>query len=368
MARNKRKAPHNKNRKIMSIFGFVVIALLVILIIMFPKSPKLPSPSLKDLGARHGIDIGIHALEHRLNERVYSNIVTTQFNQLTIDREAHWDTIRPSPETYDFRETDAIVSFAEKHGMKIQLHHLLWGERSWLPGWLKEGNYSSQQLRAYQKDYIQKVVSRYKGRVNEWSVSNEAFTRKARQYNLRDWWADNTSDDFTNLDNLFIWAKQADPNAILLLNDFHNEEENDIANDMYDYIKEAKKRGVPIDGIGMQLHVNAAKPPSRLGVIKNMQRFGALGVPSYVTEFDVNVNSLEGNKAYKRKVEATVTYEMVRACIESKSCNSFSVFGVSDKNDYLKTLLNTDSHSFLFDSRFRPKPSFFSFREALVNQ
>jgi hypothetical protein len=55
---------------------------------------------------------------------------------------------------------------------------------------------------------------------------------------------------------------------------------------------------------------------------------------------------------------------MVRACVESKACVSFAVFGVSEKNDVLKNLTHTDSHSFLFDSRFRPKPSYAAFRQA----
>jgi endo-1,4-beta-xylanase len=326
--------------------------------------PDLPKPPLKELGAKHGIAVGVHPLEHRLSERVYPDLVTQEFSSLIIDRESHWKTIKAKEGGYDFKETDNIVNFGLKNNMTVQLHHLVWGEENWLPDWLRAGNHTNDELREMIQEYISKVVGRYRGKVKEWSVVNEVHSRARHHYNLRDWWADRLGNNPFELDNYFYWANQADPGAKLLLNDFDNEVENAVSNDMYNYIKEAKARSVPIHGLGMQMHINGAKPPKKEAVIKNMQRFAAIGAPVYVTEFDVNINQVKGDDKTKAKIEAQVTYDMVRACIESKACVSFAEFGVTDKQEWLKKLANTDSHSFLFTSRFKPKPSFYAFRQA----
>lgn len=330
------------------------------------RSPDLPLPPLKSLAEQRNIELGVHVQLSRLHDPVYPNVVSSQFGFATIDGEAHWRDTRPDEGVYDYSQADEVARFAENRGMPLQVHHLIWGERAWLPDWLKKGDYTPAQLRQMQKDYITKTVSHYKGRVKEWSVVNETYSRAEHHYNLRDWWADHMQQTEADMDNYFRWARQADPQATLLINDFDNEVQNSVSNKIYAYVKAAKARGVPIDGIGMQMHVNAARPLNKDEVIKNMQRFAAIGVPTYVTEFDVNVNSLTGDKATKRTVEARVTYDMVRACIESRACVSFSAFGVSEKNDLLKSWFQTDSHSFMFDSRFRPKASFTAFRQALL--
>jgi endo-1,4-beta-xylanase len=327
-------------------------------------TPNLPQPPLKDLATSHGIKLGSHALSNRLKDRPYTDITASQYSFITIDGEAQWISLRPSPARYNYTGVDKLMAFAQKNHMPIQIHHLVWGEEKFLPAWLKNGRYSQGQLLNILHDGITNVVGRYKGKVAEWTVVNEAFTRSRHIYGLHDWWGEHTGGSTSYIDDSFIWAHQADPNAKLLLNDFDDETENSVSNAAYAYIKAAKARGVPIDGIGMQMHINAANPPSKAAVIKNMQRFGALGVPTYVTEFDVNVNLVKGSNTYKNQLESQITYTIVRACVESKSCVSFDEFGISDRESLIKWLGHIDSHSFLFDSRYRPKPSFYAFREA----
>jgi endo-1,4-beta-xylanase len=341
----------------LSLAGFVVWRLTF-------RFPKLPVPPLNTLAQRQRVQLGVHIQLSRLHDPVYPELTSSQFDEGIIDGEAHWKSTRPAPNIYDFKEADEVADFAASHHMSLQLHHLIWGERAWLPDWLKHGQFTPAQLRQFQHDYITKTVTHYKGRVKEWSVVNENVSRAKHYYNLKDWWADHIGLTETDLDNYFRWAHAADPSATLVLNDFSNEVENEVSDQQYRYIKAAKARGVPIDGLGMQFHINAADPPKAADVIKNMQRFQSIGAPVYVTEFDVNVNQLQGSQTYKRQVEAKITYDMVRACVESKACVSFAVFGVSEKNDVLKNLTHTDSHSFLFDSRFRPKPSYAAFRQA----
>ena len=337
------------------IFGYWYISL---------SAPNLPSPPLKDLAATHKIALGIHVNSKRLNNRIYPVIASSQFAFVTIDGGAHFKEVRPSLTQYDFTESDKIVAFAKSHNMTVQLHHLVWGDDFVLPKWLIEGKYTKEQLLDIQQKHITNIVEHYKGQVKEYTVVNEAFTEAQHVYGLRDWWTDHIGSDMKHIDNYFIWAHQADPKAKLLLNDFNNETKNSISDAMYTYLKSARARGVPIDGIGMQMHIDASMPHKKNDVVKNMQRFGAIGVPVYVTEFDVNTNAVKGDSVYKSQLDSQITYEMTRACIESKACISFNEFGISDKQNLLKWITEAKSRSYLFDSRFRPKLSFYKFRQA----
>ncbi len=349
--------------------GLLVIAITSLVVwYSFPSSPNLPIPSLKDLANKNHISIGVHTSLDRLSDTPYKNIVTSQFSFITIDGEANWNFIHPTLSKYNYSKVDKLMTFANMHNMPVQIHHLIWGEQLFLPTWLKTGGYTSMQLLNIIHSYITNVVGHLKGRVAVWSVVNEVFSRNQHLYGLQDWWANNIKDGTAYVDDSYIWAHQVDPNAKLILNDFDNETENSVSNAEYNYIKAAQLRGVPIDGIGMQMHIDAANPPSTQDVIKNIKRFAAIGIPTYVTEFDVNLNSVKGSSQYKNQLEANITYDMVRACVESKACVSFDEFGVSDKDNTLKSIAHTNSHSYLFTSRYVPKLSFYSFRNALISQ
>lgn len=336
------------------------------------RSATLPSPSLRELAVKHNLQIGNFAIRNLIQEKPYSDILTSQFDFVLADNTPNWyftdGGLRPSPTTYNFEHMDEVMAYAERHAMPVQAHHFLWGEEKWLPDWLKNGNYTKQQLLDIIRDHITTVGGHYKGRIREWTVVNEAFTRGQHLYGLRDWWGDHVGDQ-SYIDQAFIWARQADPQAKLILNDFGNEGINDVSNAMYAYIKDAKTRGVPIDGIGMQMHIDGTHRPGKDEVISNMKRFAALGVGVYVTEFDVNMNDLKTDNATKDRIAGEIYYEMTRACIESEVCHSFAQLGITDKETWYNYMGNSDNaRPLMFDKKYRAKPAFYSFRWALEQQ
>ncbi|HEX5455739.1 MAG TPA: endo-1,4-beta-xylanase [Candidatus Saccharimonadales bacterium] len=327
-------------------------------------APKLPEPPLKELASAHKISLGVHVQARRLDDRIYPGIVSSQFDFVTVDGGIHFQEVQPSLTRFDFSKADPIVEFAEKHNMSVQMHHLVWGDDFVLPAWLTEGKFNKQQILDILHKHITTIVKHYKGRIKEYTVVNEAFTENQHVYGLRNWWAEHIGNDMKYIDDYFIWAHRADPKAKLLLNDFNDQTKNSVSDAIYKYVKAAKARGVPIDGVGMQMHIDASQPSKKQDVIDNMKRFGKIGVPVYVTEFDVNTNSVKGSDAYKNRLESKITYDMVRACIESKACISFDAFGVTSRNDLIKKITRANSRAYMFDSRFRPRSAFYSFRQA----
>jgi endo-1,4-beta-xylanase len=352
------------------IFGVVFAVIVVAGVLIWSRTshtPNLPAPPLKDLAAKHNISLGNYASLKLINEKPYRDVLTTQYEFATVDGEPNWvfndGSLRPTPTTFDYTNMDKVVQFAQANKMPIQMHHLIWGEEKWLPAWLKNGNYSKQQLLDIIHYHISNVAGHYKGQVREWSVVNEAFTRGEHVNGLHDWWADHVGDT-SYIDDAFIWAHQADPNAKLILNDFQNESENPVSNAEYNYVKDAKARGVPIDGIGLQMHIDATYPPKKEDVIKNMQRFNAIGVKTYITEFDVNLNQVKGDATVRNRLQSQIYYDMARACIESKSCPSFAQLGITDKETWYNDLGWTKSEPLMFDRKYHTKPDFYAFRRA----
>lgn len=333
-----------------------------------PDPVVLPEPSLKELAKQNGISIGNFAIRSHLKNKAYTDILTSQFDFALADNTPNWyftdGGLRPSATTYNWEHMDEVMKFAEDNGMAVESHHYLWGEQKWLPDWLKEGNYSKDELMNLMREHIMTVGGRYSGRIKQWTVVNEAFTRDQHLFDLRDWWADNTG-GLDYIDQAFIWARQADPKSKLILNDFNNEAINDTSNAMYEYVKGALARGVPIDGIGMQMHIDGGHPPTKDEVISNMKRFAALGVDVYVTEFDVNMNDVKADAHDKNRIQENIYYEMMRACIESKVCTHFAYLGITDDETWYKHIGLDDPRPLPFDERYRPKPAFWGIRTAL---
>ncbi len=195
---------------------------------------KLPDPPLKDLAKSHQIELGNFSIRTLMNEPPYHHILTSQFDFATIDNTPNWHFtdggLRPSATTYNFKQMDEVVNFARRNHMPMEAHHFLWGEEKWLPDWLKNGNYDKKTLLNLIHDHIATVGTRYRGTIRQWTVVNEAFSRNRHIFGLRDWWADHTS-GMDYIDQAFIWARQADPQAKLILNDFEDESKNDISDE-----------------------------------------------------------------------------------------------------------------------------------------
>jgi endo-1,4-beta-xylanase len=331
--------------------------------------PPLPQPPLKTLAKQHNLQIGSFAARKYLRERPYADILSSQFEYAIVDGEPNWhfedSTLRPAPDKYDFTSLDKVFGFAEQHAMPIRYQHLLWGDAKWLPDWLTQGKYSREQLLDLIHNHIETVGARYKGRVREYSVVNEAFSRKLLTGGNHDWWGEQLGTDY--IDQSFTGARQADPGAVLILNDFGNETEGQISNLMYDYVKDARARGIPVDAIGMQMHISGTNPPAKDKVLTNMQRFAALGVKVYVTEFDVNMHGVIGDDLTKQARQAEIYRDMLGACLEAGPdvCPNFGFLGLVDRQSWYNGLGIHDASPLMFHDDYSPKPAFFAVRELL---
>lgn len=369
----------SKKLKLLLLSFAVVVGIAVLLqttkqddVYVTRPGPQLPNPPLKELAERRGVAVGSFASLKYLRERAYTDILSAEFEYAIIDGEPNWKfedfTLRPSKDEFNFANLDAVFAYADENDMPVRVQHMLWGDEKWLPEWLTTGTFSDDELMSIIENHIKTVAGRYKGRVREYTVVNEAFSRKLETGGNKDWWGQRL--DFSYIDNAFVWARQADPNAILLLNDFGNEYDSPITNLMYDYARDAKARGIPIDAVGMQMHISGSQQASKEDVKATMRRFAGLGLKVYITEFDVNMHDFEGSEEEKNQKQADIYRDMVSACVEvgAEVCPNFGFLGLVDRQSWYNGIGLDEADPLMFKSDYTPKPAFFAVRDAFEKQ
>ncbi|HYF35592.1 MAG TPA: endo-1,4-beta-xylanase, partial [Prosthecobacter sp.] len=141
------------------------------------------------------------------------------------------------------------------------------------PAWLESQSWTREELRQVLREHVATAVSRYQGRVQLWDVVNEAIDEDGgRRQSL---WQRVIGDDYIEL--AFRWAHEADPKAVLLYNDFNGEGLGRKSDAIYELLRDLKNRGVPIHGVGLQMHMTVGKIPPQKEFRANLQRLADLG-------------------------------------------------------------------------------------------
>jgi endo-1,4-beta-xylanase len=253
---------------------------------------------------------------------------------------------------YDFAPADRIVRFATDHGMAVRGHVLVWHNQN--PSWLD--GLSRGELRAALADHIQTLMHRYAGRIGEWDVVNEAVDDHGK---LRpSVWLKGLGPGYIAL--AFELAHAADPSAKLFYNDYGAEGKGTKADAVFQLVAALKRSGVPIDGLGLQAHVDARLPP---GYAENIARFASLGLQLELTEVDVRLKS---DDAAARRAQAAQYARLVDGC---RPCTRFTVWGLDDGDSWVPGgPFPGYGHATLLDDKLRPKPAFDAFRAALLRR
>ncbi len=133
------------------------------------------------------------------------------------------------------------------------------------------------------------VADHYRGQVYAWDVVNEAIADDGP--GLRDSvFRQKLGDGY--IADAFRLAHQVDPQALLFYNDYGGEDLNAKSDRIYDLVRGLVQQGVPIDGVGLQMHISASNPPDAAAVASNMRRFVSLGLRVNISEMDVQVRDL----------------------------------------------------------------------------
>jgi len=341
-----------------------------------PEAPSVPSvapvaptapDSLREASAPTGRHVGVALATWFFDEPQYAALAARHFDSLTAENEMKWDAIEPDPGRFNFEAGDRLIAFAEAHHMRVRGHTLVWNKQ--LAPWVK--TLPKDELRAAMLRHVRTTVEHWKGRIAQWDVVNEALDQSGQ---LRD------DSPFTALGpsylaDAFRAAHAADPRALLFYNEWDIEAERWPKTDgAYRLVRELKQSGVPIHGIGLQMHLDPRNWPDADEMRRNVARFAELGLSVELTEIDVPVGEIPGTLADKLARQSELARGVVRACLGVPACTGMTFWGLTDKHSWLASpewapRRGRGPHLALpFDENYQPKPMYTGILAALAGR
>ncbi|WP_458126105.1 endo-1,4-beta-xylanase [Paenibacillus sp. Z3-2] len=338
-------------------------------------------PDLVDIVGQHyamGAAIDQSALD---SEDPHSQLLTKHFNSITAGNFMKMDAMQPQEGQFVWSEADRLVNFAEANGMEVRGHTLLW--HSQVPEWFfTDPNDASkpatrEQLLARMKTHIQTIVTRYKGKVHTWDVVNEVISdggglrNQASGSKWRDIIGDvdGDGDDSDYIELAFRYAREADPDAVLVINDYGLEGSASKLNDMVKLVEKLLAQGTPIDAVGFQMHVSMYGPDVKL-IREAFEKVIALGVNVQVTELDVSIYSsnseLEMPVTDELMLQQAYRYRELFDLFEDLGkrgvMDSVTVWGLADDGTWLDNhpVKGRKDAPLLFDRKLKAKPAYWA--------
>lgn len=326
--------------------------------------PAAYTQTLRDLAAARNIHIGTAVTPSHLNEPGFAKTLAREFNQVEPENSLKFGPIHPALDKYDFAPGDALVTFAQEHQMVVRGHTLVWHNQ--LPNWLKTGEHTPAELKQILQDHIAKVVGHYAGKVYAWDVVNEAFeTNGALRKYL---WSSAPGIGLEGtgfIEQALRWAHAADPKAKLFYNDYSAEGMNAKSEAIYRMARDFKERGVPLDGIGMQMHfgIKASGDATAGKIEANFKRLTELGLEVQITELDVKLPVPPTEDMLK--AQAARYSEIVGVCVRNPHCTAIQTWGFTDRYSWIPHQNPGFGAALPFDADYQPKPAYGAIREAL---
>lgn len=308
-----------------------------------------------------------------LSEPQYAQTLGREFGMVTPENVMKFQFIHPQRNMYAFAEADAVVDFAQKNHIQIHGHTLVWSEA--VPRWVTDGRFNSAELKTIMEDHIKTVVGRYKGKIRDWDVINEPLNDDRFNVNLglrESVWYKAMGEQF--MDIALRAAHKADPDAKLYINEYGCEEDNEKADALYKIAKRLLDRGVPLHGIGFQLHEDIGKdsdgtytPVTPAEFKANLKRFTDLGLEVRVSEIDVNIHGDVTNALINQ--QGDYYKSMLQLAAENNAFTAFSSWGFTDRYSSLAPAdeYNVFGNGMMYDENYNPKPAFNKMRAYLQN-
>ena len=256
------------------------------------------------------------------------------FNYGVTGNSFKWSGIQPQHTAPNYTNFENAVRWTQKVGWDLRAHTLLWGgdDDHSTPGWVRRLP-TPQAITDTCKMRVIREVSRYKGIIKEYDVINEPLTNHADS--LRN----NVGDSI--LWNCFKWARSADPDAELFINDYNVEYNWGQAKEYRDLILQIKKMGGPVTGVGMQAHFWDCCRPNVDELVKNVNIVAEAGLPIRFTEYDWGTNLTQ-----KQQVDDFV--KVLTIAFSHPSITGMISWGLSDDGAWRE---NTG----FFDAKHKPK-------------
>ncbi len=252
------------------------------------QEARLPAASLRQkFAGQFLVGVAVDGNPAQDYTRAERELIRDQFGALTPANCMKMMALQPEEGRFNFRLADAFVGFAQATGLKACGHCLIWAKDERTPAWLfKAGTnlVSRDLLLRRMQAHIEAVAGRYRGKVISWDVVNEALDDG--NVDIRpSKWLSVLGENF--ITKSFEFAHAADPEAVLVYNDYNTELPGKRAK-LLRLLRHLQDQKAPIHAVGIQGHWELDTVPYE-GIEETITAIQKLGLKVVVSEMDIDV-------------------------------------------------------------------------------
>ena len=344
-----------------------------------PRATPITRLPLWQTAWEHGIVFGTSTTTWQLEDTDYARLVAHEAAILFTEDDLLWWRLRPTPDSaLDFQYADQFMAFAEQHQQLVLAAHLVWDE-GFGEEWTEDDLWrmDEETARGLILETIETVVGRYRGRVAAWVVVNEAIDAHEEDGLRRDYpWYETIGPSY--IAESFHAAHAADPDALLLLNEFgfETDDEFDSAADkrakallVLDQLLEAD---VPVHALGVQAHLEADDFAGKFdaeGYRQFLSEVADRGLKILITELDVLDDGLPEDVVERDAAVADAYRLYLDTALAEPAVAALITFGLSDRYTWLQEDYPREDEAprrpLPFDDELQPKPAYEALQSAL---
>ncbi|QEY32461.1 endo-1,4-beta-xylanase [Synechococcus sp. RSCCF101] len=294
------------------------------------------APALNDLARGAGRLWGAAVSSAQLDDPNLRRLLLAQVGLIVAENEMKWETLQPQPGVFRFTAADRLLDFAERHGLAMRGHTLVWHRQ--VPAWLRQ--LEGRALERAMATHIQTVMGRYRGRLDSWDVVNEPIADDGT--GLRSsFWLDQLGE--TYIARALELAHAADPSARLVINEYGLEGDAPKSarkrQRFLALLRDLRRRGVPLHAVGLQAHLHAhgGGPTTFDQLPAFLQAIADLDLDILITELDVNDRDLAAPVETRDQKVAAVYGAFLEAVLPQPRLKQLVSWGLSDRDTWLNS-------------------------------
>lgn len=215
----------------------------------------------------------------------YKSLYADLFNYATVPS-FYWADYEPRKNTLPLLDASKqIIEWLNESGITVKGHTLAWGNSPGVgvPGWVRSigesGNW--QEVKVLLMERIKREINEFKSMVQMWDIVNEPIVQE---------WFNGIGDDY--IFEAYKLAREIDPDAKLVLNEFGVLTNKNIRNRFINLAKRLIENDAPIDIIGIEAHIFTGEDlKTQLanldGIYAALDEIAELGKPIHITEFQI---------------------------------------------------------------------------------
>jgi endo-1,4-beta-xylanase len=275
---------------------------------------------------------GASSYQELRSDKKFASVFERECGILFAQEDLMWANVQPQANTFVFEKGDWLANFARDRNMLFAATHLVW--YNFMPKWFEE-TANKQNIKQLLLKHIEKVVGHYAGKVQLWSVVNEAVSpHDGRTDGLRNTkWLEALGPDYIEMS--FRAAAEADPNALLFYNDygieFDSPEQEARRTGVLKLLERLVSRQVPIHALGVQSHIwyDLRFKPKKLRAF--LRDVADLGLKILISELDVIDKSLPKQIPIRDRIVAGVYEDYLSVVLEEPAVMAVVTWGLSDR-------------------------------------